>query len=183
MGAAVELTTPRLLLRQWEDGDLDRWAELNADPEVRRHLGPVMTREQSAGSLAAFREELADRGWGWWAVRLRAEGTFLGFAGLDPVDEETPFDGVEAGWRLHPDSWGRGYATEAARAVLRYGFEELALPEILALIAAANAPSRAVAERLGMTRDPSRDFDDPALPPGPSRRTVVYRLAAGALSG
>ncbi|MFF0298509.1 GNAT family N-acetyltransferase [Kitasatospora sp. NPDC004614] len=176
MAAFVELTTPRLLLRQWQDSDLDRWAELNADPEVRRYFGAVMTREQSAGALEAFRAELAERGWGWWAVELRDGGRFLGFAGLDPVDEEAPVEGVEAGWRLHRDVWGHGYATEAARAVLRYGFEELALPEILALIAAGNAPSRAVAERLGMTYDPAADFEDVTLPPGEHRRTVVYRL-------
>ncbi|MEV7122508.1 GNAT family N-acetyltransferase [Kitasatospora griseola] len=180
MAEFVELTTPRLLLRQWKDGDLDRWAELNADPEVRRHFGSLLTRAESAGSLAAFRAELAERGWGWWAVQLRDGGRFLGFAGLDPVDEEAPVEGVEAGWRLHRDAWGHGYATEAARAVLRYGFQELALPEVLALIAEGNTPSRAVAERLGMTYDPAADFDDPTLPPGPHRRTVVYRLRPSA---
>ncbi|MFJ5229133.1 GNAT family N-acetyltransferase [Kitasatospora sp. NPDC088391] len=172
-----ELSTPRLLLRQWRDADLDRWAELNADPEVRRHFGSVLDREQAAGSLAAFREELAERGWGWWAVELRSDGRFLGFAGLDPVDEEMPFGGVEAGWRLHRDAWGHGYATEAGEAVLRYGFEELGLPEILAVIAAANTPSRAVASRLGMAHDPAMDFLDPSVPPGPSQAAVVYRIA------
>lgn len=175
---AVELTTPRLLLRQWRDEDLDRWAELNADPEVRRHFGTVLDRAQSAASMEGFRADLAERGWGWWAVQLRSDGRFLGFAGLDPVDEEMPFGGVEAGWRLHRDAWGHGYATEAGRAVLRHGFRELALPEVLAVIAAANAPSRAVAERLGMAHDPALDFLDPSVPPGPQQPAVVYRLHA-----
>lgn len=174
---AAELTTPRLLLRQWKDEDLDRWAELNADPQVRRYFGTLLDREQSAGSLDHFRTELAQRGWGWWAVELRSERRFLGFAGLDPVDPEMPFDGVEAGWRLHRDAWGHGYATEAGRAVLRYGFEELGLAEILAVIAAGNTPSRAVAERLGMVHDPAADFLDPGVPPGPQQRAVLYRLA------
>ncbi|RKE17846.1 GNAT family N-acetyltransferase [Streptomyces sp. TLI_171] len=174
----TELTTPRLLLRQWRDADLDRWAELNADPEVRRHFGTLLDRAQAAASLAAFRAELAERGWGWWAVQLRSDGRFLGFAGLDPVDEEMPFDGIEAGWRLHRDAWGHGYATEAGRAVLRYGFEELGRSEILAVIAERNAPSRAVAARLGMVHDPAMDFLDPSVPPGPEQRAVVYRLRA-----
>ncbi|QKW18467.1 GNAT family N-acetyltransferase [Kitasatospora sp. NA04385] len=174
--AAVELTTSRLLLRQWRDDDLERWAELNADPEVRRYFGTVLDREQSAAALERFRAELELRGWGWWAVELRSERRFLGFAGLDPVDEEMPFDGVEAGWRLHRDAWGHGYATEAGRAVLRYGFEELGLPEILAVIAEDNAPSRAVAGRLGMAHDPAADFLDPSVPTGPGRHAVVYRL-------
>ncbi|MFD7732871.1 GNAT family N-acetyltransferase [Kitasatospora phosalacinea] len=173
---SVELTTPRLLLRQWRDEDLDRWAELNADPEVRRHFGTLLDRQQAAAALERFRAELAERGWGWWAVELRSEQRFLGFAGLDPVDEEMPFDGVEAGWRLHRDAWGHGYATEAGRAVLDHGFRELGLPEILAVIAEANAPSRAVALRLGMVHDPAADFLDPQVPPGPGRRAVVYRL-------
>jgi RimJ/RimL family protein N-acetyltransferase len=173
----TELTTPRLLLRQWQDEDLDRWAELNADPQVRRYFGTLLDREQSAGSLEHFRTELAQRGWGWWAVELRSEHRFLGFAGLDPVDPEMPFGGVEAGWRLHRDAWGHGYATEAGRAVLRYGFEELGLTEVLAVIAAGNTPSRAVAERLGMVHDPAADFLDPGVPPGPQQHAVLYRLA------
>ncbi|BAJ26970.1 MULTISPECIES: GNAT family N-acetyltransferase [Kitasatospora] len=172
-----ELATPRLLLRQWKDTDLDRWAELNADPEVRRHLGPVLDRAEAAAALEHFRTELGQRGWGWWAVELRSEQRFLGFAGLDPVDDGMPVTGIEAGWRLHRDAWGHGYATEAGRAVLHYAFEELGLPEILALIAADNAPSRAVARRLGMAHDPAADFLDPDLPPGPGQRAVVYRLA------
>ncbi|MFF4340606.1 GNAT family N-acetyltransferase [Kitasatospora sp. NPDC001540] len=172
----VELTTSRLRLRQWRDEDLDRWAELNADPEVRRYFGTLLDRQQSAASLEHFRAELAERGWGWWAVELRSERRFLGFAGLDPVDAEMPFDGVEAGWRLHRDAWGHGYATEAGRAVLTYGFQELGLSEILAVIAEANEPSRAVARRLGMAHDPAEDFLDPQVESGPGRRAVVYRL-------
>ncbi|MEV4561501.1 GNAT family N-acetyltransferase [Kitasatospora sp. NPDC049285] len=177
MSAAVELTTARLRLRQWREDDLEPWAAMNADPEVRRHLGPVLTGEQAVASMAGFQRELGERGWGWWAVEAVDGGEFLGFAGLDPVDEEMPFDGVEIGWRLKRAAWGHGYATEAARAVLRYGFEELGLPEILAVTVQDNLRSRAVMERLGMTYDPADDFLDPTVPPGPLQRGVLYRLA------
>jgi RimJ/RimL family protein N-acetyltransferase len=94
------------------------------------------------------------RGWGWWAVEVEATGEFIGFTGLDPVDEGMPFTGVEAGWRLARSVWGQGYATEAALAVVTFGFESLALPEVLAVTAATNRRSQAVMLRIGMTRDP-----------------------------
>ena len=172
----AELKTERLLLRQWRDGDLDAWAAMNADPEVREFFPEVLTPEQAAASLAHFRGELAARGWGWWAVEVTATGELAGMAGLDPVDEDVPVRGVEAGWRLARHTRGKGYATEAARAVFAYGFETLGLPEILAIAAAGNVRSHAVMRRLGMTRDPADDFDDPTAPPGRLRRTVVYRL-------
>ncbi len=172
----TELRTERLLLRRWHARDLAPWAELNADPEVRAHFPDVLDRARSDASVARFQAGLDRRGWGWWAVETVATGTFIGFAGLDPVDEGMPFGGVEAGWRLARAAWGHGYATEAGRAVLAHGFGELGLTEILAVSAAGNARSRAVMERLGMTRDPAEDFDDPGVPEGPLRRSVVYRI-------
>ncbi|MER5641481.1 GNAT family N-acetyltransferase [Kitasatospora sp. NPDC002227] len=175
----TELRTERLLLRQWRDSDLDAWAAMNADPEVRRYFPTVLDREQSAGSLERFRADIADRGWGFWAVEVAGSGQFAGFTGLDKVDEGLPFAGVEIGWRLAREAWGLGYATEAARAALAYGFEELALPEILAVTAVGNERSRAVMARLGMTYDPADDFDDTDLPEGhPLRPSVLYRLEA-----
>ncbi len=169
------LTTERLLLRQWRDDDLDAWAELNADPSVREFFDGVLTRDQARASLDRFRAAIAGRGWGWWAVEVRDTGELVGMAGLDPVDDGLPFGGVEIGWRLARKAWGQGYATEAARAVLAYGFETLGLPEILAMAAVGNVRSHAVMSRLGMTHEPADDFDDPAEPPH-LRRCVLYRL-------
>jgi len=174
----TELKTDRLILRQWRDSDLDPWAAMNSDPEVREYFPEILTREQSAGSLAHFRDSIAERGWGFWAVEIIATGEFIGMAGLDPVDEEMPFTGVEIGWRLARPAWGHGYATEAARAVLDYGFGPLGLTEILAVTAAGNVRSQAVMRRLGMTRDPADDFDDPTVEPGPLRSSVLFRLSA-----
>ena len=178
-----ELRTDRLVLRAWREADLAPWAALNADPEVREYFPEVLTSEQSTASAAGFQADLDERGWGWWAVEVRATGEFIGFTGLDPVDEDVPFTGVEAGWRLARSAWGRGYATEAARAVVAFGFDSLALPEILAVTAAANLRSQAVMHRLGMTRNPADDFDDPTVPAGPLRRSVLYRLAADGRRG
>ncbi|MEU8945714.1 GNAT family N-acetyltransferase [Streptomyces sp. NPDC048489] len=175
-----ELRTDRLLLRRWRDSDLAPWAEMNADPEVREHLGDLLTREQSDASVASFREEFDRRGYGWWALEVRATGEFIGFAGLDQAEEDMPFTGVEIGWRLARGAWGHGYASEAARTVLAHGFEALALSEILAVTTAANLRSRAVMRRIGMTRNPADDFEDPTAPEGPLRPSVLYRIARGA---
>ncbi|GAA2592556.1 GNAT family N-acetyltransferase [Streptomyces tubercidicus] len=174
-----ELRTERLLLREWRESDLGPWAAMNADPEVRAHFPEVLTPERSAASVARFQADLAHRGWGWWALEVRATGEFIGMTGLDPVDAEMPFTGVEAGWRLARSSWGHGYATEAGEAALAFGFSTLALPEILAVTTATNLPSQAVMRRLGMTRDPADDFDDPDVADGPLRRNVLYRISAG----
>ncbi|WP_433854388.1 GNAT family N-acetyltransferase [Streptomyces kronopolitis] len=175
-----ELRTERLTLREWRASDLGPWAAMNADPEVRAHFPEVLSRERSEASAARFQTDLARRGWGWWAVEVRATGEFIGFTGLDPVDDGMPFTGVEAGWRLTRAAWGHGYATEAGRAVLDFGFDTLRLPQILAVTTAANLRSRAVMGRLGMTRDPAEDFDDPEVGDGPRRPCVVYRVSDAA---
>jgi RimJ/RimL family protein N-acetyltransferase len=167
------LSTARLRLRQWRDDDLDPWAALNADPQVREFFGATLTRDEAAASMASFRADLQARGWGWWALELTGTGELIGMAGLDPVDDAVPFEGVEAGWRLSRQAWGHGYATEAARAVITYAFETLALPEVLALAAAGNTRSHAVMRRIGMTH--TADFDDPTEPPH-LRHTVVYKI-------
>ncbi|MFF8314680.1 GNAT family N-acetyltransferase [Streptomyces lydicus] len=175
----AELRTDRLTLRRWQDSDREPWAAMNADPEVREHLGDLLTREESDASVAQFQAEFDQRDYGWWAVEVRATGEFIGFAGLDQVEDDMPFTGVEIGWRLARSAWGQGYATEAARTVLAHGFDTLELPEILAVTTATNLRSQAVMRRIGMTRDPADDFDDPTAPEGPLRPNVLYRIARG----
>ncbi|WP_322871580.1 GNAT family N-acetyltransferase [Streptomyces goshikiensis] len=170
-----ELRTDRLLLRRWRESDLEPWAAMNADPEVREHLGEPLTREQSDAVAALMRAEFEERGFGWWALEVRATGEFIGRAGLDEVDAGMPFAGVDVGWRLTRSAWGHGYATEAALSCLAFGFEVLGLPEIIATTTAGNVRSQAVMRRIGMTRDPADDFEDPSVPEGPLRRCVLYR--------
>jgi RimJ/RimL family protein N-acetyltransferase len=171
----VEINTDRLVLRDWRDSDLSPWVAMNADPQVREHLGPPLTAEQAAASVRGFCDGLERNGFGFWAVEVRETGEFIGFTGLDPVDDGMPFTGVEAGWRLARSVWGNGYATEAALSVLDYGFATVGLPEILAITTATNRRSQAVMRRIGMTYDPSADFDDPDEEEGPLRRQVLYR--------
>src|SRR5437773_7382835 len=171
----MEIGTERLILRGWRESDLGPWAAMNADPEVRRYLGPLLTPGQAEAWVLNFQDDLDRCGFGFWALEVRASGEFIGFTGLGTVDEEMPFTGVEIGWRLARPAWGQGYATEAARAALSYGFGILGLPEVLAVTMAGNLRSRAVMQRIGMTTDPAEDFDDPDVDQGPLRRHVLYR--------
>ena len=177
----TELRTARLLLRPWRDADLPAFAALNADPEVRRWFPGTLTRQESDAQAARFQGEIAAHGFGFWAVEAPGAAPFIGFVGLRRVTFPAPFTpAIEAGWRLARERWGRGYATEAARAALAHGFGPLALPEIVAFAVPGNAASRRVMERIGMTRDPADDFDHPAIPEGsPLRRHVLYRAARG----
>lgn len=174
-------TPPPVTLRQWRDDDLDAFAELNADPEVMRHMPAPLTHEESAAALGRLRGAIAERGWGLWAVEC--EGELAGWTGLNPPPWTAPFTPcVEVGWRLRRKFWGRGIATTAAREAVRYGFETLKLPEIVSFTVLANERSWRVMERLGFTRDPAEDFDHPRLPEGhPLRRHILYRKKNPAL--
>lgn len=172
------IETERLLLRDWRETDLAPFAALNADPAVMEFFPKLLDRAESdavAGRLAAH---IAERGFGFWALERKDTGAFVGFTGLCVPRFEAPFmPAVEIGWRLARDQWGQGFATEAARAALDYGFGPLGLAEIVAFVVPENRRSRRVMERLGMAHDPAGDFDHPLVPEGnPRRRHALYRL-------
>jgi ribosomal-protein-alanine N-acetyltransferase len=175
---APTLETPRLLLRQWRASDREPFAALNADPVVMEHFVAPIGQAESDAFVDRQIANLAGRGYGLWAVEVRDGAPFIGFVGLESPAYEAPFTpAVEVGWRLARAAWGNGFATEAARAALDFGFDRLRLGEIVSFTAPANVRSIAVMERLGMTRDPADDFDHPRVPPGhPLRRHVLYRL-------
>ena len=174
-----ELRTTRLLLRGWRESDLAPFAALNRDARVREHFpgGPV-PRAESDALVERLIARWRDDGHAPWAVEVLGDGQFIGFIGLLTVHFDAPFTpAVEVGWRLAHRAWGHGYATEGAQASLRWGFEVLGLGEIVSFTAPGNTRSRAVMERLGMTRDLDADFDHPRIEEGdPLRRQVLYRL-------
>jgi ribosomal-protein-alanine N-acetyltransferase len=172
----AELTTERLLLRSWKPEDRAPFAALNADPEVMEHFPAHLTREESDAAIERFQRSLETYGYTLWALEVRTTGEFIGFTGIQNVPYELPFTpAVEVGWRLARSAWGHGYASEAARASLEYGFETAGLKEIVSMTTTTNLRSQAVMERLGMTRDPADDFDHPRVSEGPLRRHVLYR--------
>lgn len=174
----IEIRTPRLLMRRWRESDLAPYAALNADVEVTRYLAGPLTRERSDAMVERIERGFAEHGFGLWALEVAETGEFIGFTGLSVPGFEAHFTpAVEVGWRLARSAWGNGYATEAARAAVAYGFDQAGLDEIVSFTTAANRASRAVMERLGMTRDPADDFAHPRLAADhPLRPHVLYRL-------
>lgn len=175
------LRTRRLVLRDWTDDDLEPFAEMNADPAVMEHFPALLTRAESDAVAERLRALSAERGFGFWAVAIPGEVSFAGFIGLSVPSFVPPFrcssPCIEIGWRLAKRAWGKGYATEGARAVLAHGFEKLGLDEIVSFTAVANTRSRRVMEKIAMTRIPEEDFDHPRVPEGhPLRRHVLYRV-------
>jgi ribosomal-protein-alanine N-acetyltransferase len=175
---STDLTTPRLRLRRWQACDREPFAALNADPRVMEHFPALLTRAESDALADRIEAHFAQHGYGLWAVEILGGAPFIGFVGLSYPRFEARFTPcVEIGWRLAAEHWGHGYATEAARAAVAYGFEALGLAEILSFTVPANVRSRRVMEKLGMRHDPAEDFDHPLLPPGhPLSRHVLYRL-------
>jgi RimJ/RimL family protein N-acetyltransferase len=173
-----ELHTERLSLRRWLPEDRVPFARLNADPRVMALFPRLLSREESDAAVDRIEAHFERHGFGMWAVEVRGVAPFAGFVGLAFPRFEAAFTPcVEVGWRLAVGYWTHGYATEAARAAVAFGFEALRLDEIVSFTVPHNVRSRRVMEKLGMTHSPADDFDHPALPEGhPLCRHVLYRI-------
>jgi RimJ/RimL family protein N-acetyltransferase len=170
----TSLRTERLSLREWRDDDLDMLAAMDADPEVMRYIldGSVRDRRQSAEGLRRMQREWEELGYGRFAVEVRATGELIGWAGLAvPHFLPAVMPAVEIGWRLARAAWGRGYATEAAAAALRFGFEEAGLDRVISIRHLGNARSARVIEKLGLR------FDHETVVPGHDQPVAVYAIS------
>jgi RimJ/RimL family protein N-acetyltransferase len=173
------IRTARLILRPWRKSDLSPFAEQNSDPAAMQCLGGVLTREESDTYVERAERHLSETGFCPWAVETPGVCPLIGAVGLKRIVFEASFTpAVEVAWRLHRSYWGRGYATEAARAAIEDGFLRVGLQEIVAITALLNIASIRVMERLGMVR--SIEFDYPnRLEGSPLRRHILYRLRPG----
>lgn len=175
-----EMRTGRLLLRAFTDEDRPAWARVHADPAVMATLGPVLDPVGADALLDAHLARWDRDGYGWWCVDL--DGECIGAVGLTTQRWAPPFPLADArfidvGWRIASPHWGLGYAPEAARAAIRFGFDELRISEVIAFTATTNTSSRRVMEKLDMVYDTEADFDHPNVAVGdPLRRHVLYRL-------
>lgn len=151
----IEIETERLLLRPMTDADLEWYASLRADAEVMRFIGATgtLTREQSKERLDRLLACWTQHGLGMFSVRPRDDATPIGWAGLQPLDGS---EEIEVGYGFGRPAWGRGFATEAARAVVRWGFADRALERIVAVAYPENDASRRVMEKLGMRHEGMR---------------------------
>jgi ribosomal-protein-alanine N-acetyltransferase len=179
MALAREIRTSRLLMRWWLPADREPFAEMNADPRVREFFPSIISREESDASVDRIERHFEERGYGLWAVEIPGVARFAGFVGLAIPNIEAHFTPcVEIGWRLAVPYWGQGYATEAARAAIAFGFDEVQLDEIVSYTTVANVRSRRVMERIGMKYDAAGDFDHPMITEEhPLRPHVLYRIA------
>ncbi len=185
------LTTPRLVLRQWQPSDLAPWTAMNQDLRVRQYLsGKALSDAQAAEQMRDRQDEITALGWGRWAAALRVAvgtlpaGTFVGCIGIGQVQFVAPFNpgpelAVELAWRLSHAAWGHGLAGEGALAAAAFAFERVGLKELVAFTALANTNSQRVMQKIGMTHTPTDDFDDPrSQESDPMRRHVLMRLKA-----
>jgi len=179
IAVAPDLETKRLHLRRWVPSDLEAFADLNSDSVTMEYFPGLLSSKES-DALAARIDSSFDRvGFGLWAVEVPGVAPFIGFVGLAVPGFHAHFTPcVEIGWRIAAKYWNHGYASEAAQAALKFGFETLQLEEIVSFTVSANHRSRRVMDKIAMLHNPSEDFDHPSLPPGhPLRRHVLYRIA------
>lgn len=174
----VLIETARLILRPWRKEDLEPFADMNADVRVMEYFPSTLSRKESDDLAGRISSKLGEQGWGLWAVSVPDIADFIGFIGLAEPSFDAHFTpAVEVGWRLAFDHWGKGYATEGAKAVLKYGFEMLNLNEIVSFTAVQNMRSRRIMKKIGMHHDPKDDFDHPKLPEGHwLKKHVLYRI-------
>jgi len=178
----VLLETERLLLRRFTEDDVDNLFDLDSDPEVMRFLsgGKPTPRDviQNETLPRFLRSYTRLEGPGVWAAIEKSTGAFLGWFALRPTEGADP-DEVELGYRLRKSAWGKGYATEGSRALVRKGFTELGVQCLIATTDRVNHASRRVMEKAGLTLIRTFRFDDPwpCLPEGPEQDGVDYALA------
>lgn len=172
------IQTPRLTLRGWREADAEPLLAIGRDPRVMAYFPALMLANEARETVARQQNLLQRDRTCFWAVERRRDRAFLGFCGVKPGPAGTPIENLaEIGWRLGHNHWGQGYAQEAAEASLAWMWDTTPVPSVWAITVPANARSRALMERIGMTWVEDSDFDHPALVPGhPLRRHVLYRI-------
>ncbi|MGA3038179.1 MAG: GNAT family N-acetyltransferase [Vulcanimicrobiaceae bacterium] len=176
------IETARLRLRPLTDADTEPFVAMTADPNVTRYVSPVAIPRASAEAAAShYRQMLETTGYGYWAIEVKGGASFAGIILLHPVNFTAAFTpAIEVGWLLPREDWGNGYATEGGRAAIDYAFTIKKLDEVVALTTEINTPSQRVMQRLGMTHDPTDDFDHPHVLGTPLARCVLYRVRGSA---
>lgn len=174
---SVYIETSRLLLRDWREEDIIPFAGINKDEQVMEYFLKKLTDEESFDFYRRIRDEFEHCGYGLYAVESKAERRFLGYVGFHNINFDVDFaPGVEIGWRLSADVWGKGYATEAAVACLEYGKSQLRLNEILSFTSLLNERSERVMQKIGMKK--IKEFGHPLVAvDNPLHRHVLYGIS------
>jgi RimJ/RimL family protein N-acetyltransferase len=175
----LTLTTDRLILREWQASDREPFAAINSNRNVMQYFPRMLSRAESDRFADRIEAHFQQFHYGLFAAELTAERKFIGYIGLSVPSFVAAFTPcVEIGWRLSFDHWGQGLATEGAREVARFAFEDLKLPSLVSFTVPMNVRSIRVMEKIGMTHDPKEDFDHPNLPHDhPLQFHQLYRLS------
>lgn len=172
----IYFETDRLRFRDWQQEDFVTFEKMNADAEVMRYFPSILTSKESEEFLEKIQDEFKERGYGLYPIELRDTGEFIGYIGFHLSTFEAEFTPcVEIGWRLHNDFWGRGYATEGAKACLKYGFETLKFEKIYSFTAKINISSENVMQKIGL--EYVQDFQHPSVGEGSLKDHVLYCLS------
>ena len=172
------LETERLILRTWKDSDIDPMTAIDQDPNVCEYLPTIGDRATTTARMHRIIKQQHEHGFSLYAIELKSTHEFIGFVGLDIPSFEAHFTpAIEIAWRLASQHWNKGYATEAASAVLHHAFTTLKIEEIVSFTVVNNQASRRVMEKIGLRHEAEGDFDHPKLAQdSPLRRHVFYRL-------
>lgn len=155
-------TSERLGFRSWKTSDINLLFELNSNDEVMRYFPSTQTKSQTEAFITRMQEQYERNSFCYFAVEVLESKEFIGFIGLSEQTYEIDFNpSIDIGWRLHPNHWGKGYASEGAKACLKYAFDILKINEIVSVAPLINTPSILVMERIGMKK--VKKFKHPLL--------------------
>lgn len=161
----IYMETERLILRSWKYEDRAYFAEMNGNGNVMRYFPATLSVDESNAFVDHIIAEFEETGFGLYAVEIKATGEFIGYVGFHRFTFDAPFSqGWEIGWRLSDRFWHKGYATEAAKACIKYAVEKQLCDKLYSFTAVPNIPSENIMKRIGMTRQGT--FMHPALPDG-----------------
>ena len=177
------LETERLILRTWQEKDFVPFCAMNQNPKVMEYFPSVLNESESRAIVDKVKQHFKEHGYTWYSTALKSSGEFIGMVGLIKASFDAHFTPTtEIGWRLMEKHWGKGYATEAAKAALDFAFTELKLPEVVSFTTKDNGRSRRVMEKVGLQYEPKDDFHHPKLnKESPLSLHVLYRLSEGDL--
>jgi RimJ/RimL family protein N-acetyltransferase len=174
----MQLETSRLLLRRWRETDMAPFAQMNSDDRVMEFFSSKLSYDETVRMVERIESSFDMDNLGLWALELKQTGEFIGFTGLSRPKFYAHFTPcTEVGWRISQAHWGNGYATEAAKAALRDGFERLGLSEIVSFTAAGNDRSIRVMKKLHMHSNHQDDFLHPLVTQISLKRQVLYKLS------
>ncbi len=172
------LETEQLLLRTFQEDDVETMFAINQDKKVMRFFPSIPTKEETIAMIDRIIAHQERYGFSWYATEIKKTGEMIGCVGLLTATFEAHFTpAIEIGWRLSSEHWNKGYATEAAKAVLDYAFNERTLDEVVSFTSVLNKPSIRVMQKIGLHTHSEDDFDNPKVPAGsPLVKHVLYKL-------